>query len=344
LKVFLTLLLIAAASAAYYLSVYRPAHSRAGVAYALDQSVDVVDSPTAIHTIVGRLKQGERIEVRGHTRAWVRVRLADGQTGWVEAKSLLDRPTYEAGQRLLSECQQLLPQAVGHAGNVVNLHLEPSRDAPPIAQLRERQKVEILGRHLAERSPQPTNLTPAPSGEGPAAASPQPEAWYLVRADAQAGWVLGRLVDLDIPEPIGVYAQGTNLVAWLVLNTIDDHGQRVPQYLVADRAGTQEVDFNHIRVLTWSKDHHRYATAYVESNLNGYFPIQVGHLGAMPYFRLRLMDADGRKIQKIHGLFDTVPRPLGTVEGWESNVMPAGQVSERKQIHRGRPAQGRHTS
>ncbi len=335
---------MAAASALYYLFLYRPAHSRARVAYALDQSVDVVDSPTAIHAIVGKLKQGERIEVRAHTRAWVGVRLADGQIGWVEAKSLLDPTTYAAGQRLLSECQQLLPQAVGHVGNVVNLHLEPWRESPQIAQLREMQKVEIFGRHLAVRSPQPTDFTPAPSREGSAAASPPPEAWYLVRADAQAGWVLGRLVDLDIPEPIGVYAQGTNLVAWLVLNTVDDHGQQVPQYLVADRAGTQEVDFNHIRVLTWSKDHHRYATAYVESKLNGFFPIHVAHTNGMPYFRLRLMDTEGRKVQKIYGLFDTVPRRLGTVEGWESNAMPAGQVSERKQIHRGRPAQARHPS
>src|SRR2546425_8224876 len=61
------------------------------------------------------------------------------------------------------------------------------------------------------------------------------------------------LVDLDVPEEIGSYTQEYNLVACLVLNTVEDEGRQVPQYLVADRMGTQEMDFNHIRVLTWGR-------------------------------------------------------------------------------------------
>jgi hypothetical protein len=139
----------------------------------------------------------------------------------------------------------------------------------------------------------------------------------------EAGWVLGRFVELDIPEALSMYAQGTNLVAWVILNTVEDNGQQVPQYLAADRVGTQEVDFNHFRVFTWWVNHHRYATAYVESGLNGYFPIRVAHRDGAPYFRLRLVDDSGRKFQKVYGLFDTFTRPVGIVEGWESDAMPA---------------------
>lgn len=342
MKFFLTLFLIAAGGLAYYVFVYRPAHSFTEVAYALAASVEVVDAPTEVHLVLRNLKQGERVEVRGRTRNWVHVELADGLTGWVEARNMLDRRTYDAGRRLLEECGQLPAQAVGHIGNVVNLRLDPSREGAPIAQLKEKQAVEILGRHLTERlPPSPPSPAPAPEGAGSAAASPAREAWYLVRVGSLAGWVLGRLVDLDVPESIAVYGQGTNLVAWLVLSTVDDNGQQIPQYLIADRVGTQELDFNHIRVLTWGKDRHRYATAYVESNLNGYFPIPVVRLEGVPYFRLRLMEEGGRKFQKIYAFSGTIVRRLGTVEGWETNAMPVRQVPERKGIQAGRPGSPR---
>src|SRR2546425_8873451 len=50
------------------------------------------------------------------------------------------------------------------------------------------------------------------------------------------------LVDLDVPEEIGSYTQEYNLVACLALNTVEDQGRQVPQYLVADRMGTQRSE------------------------------------------------------------------------------------------------------
>jgi hypothetical protein len=164
---------------------------------------------------------------------------------------------------------------------------------------------------------------PGQSRKAPSPTKPVREAWYLVRTPSRSGWVLGRLVSLDIPEAITTYSQEINLVAWLVLDTVNDGGREVPQYLVADRIGTQDFDFNHIRVFTWWVKRHKYVTAYVESNFNGYFPIRVVHGSANPYFRLRLFYDAGEKYQKVYGLFDTIVRPLGTVKGWESEASPA---------------------
>ncbi|HLI29630.1 MAG TPA: hypothetical protein VKV79_00860, partial [Terriglobia bacterium] len=100
-------------------------------------------------------------------------------------------------------------------------------------------------------------------------------------------------------------------------------------YLAADRIGTRDFDFNHIRVFTWWVKRHKYVTAYVESGLQGYFPITVTHLGSVPYFRLRLVDDTGRKFQKVYGLFDTIVRPIGTVGGWTSNAMPQPRTRRR---------------
>jgi hypothetical protein len=119
-----------------------------------------------------------------------------------------------------------------------------------------------------------------------------------------------------------MYAQAINLVGWVVLNAVDDNGRQVPQYLVADRQGTQECDFNHIRVFTWWSKNQQYVTAYVESNLNGYFPVRMTRGDGSPHFRLRLADKHGRKFQKVYAMSDTIVRPVGTVEGWESDAMP----------------------
>jgi len=294
------------------------------VAYVLPNSLEVVDAPGEIRLAVESVKAGDQVQVLLRTRNWVKVKLADGRTGWVEGKEILDSQAYEASQKLLKGLESLPVQAEGHAPQSINLRFEPSRDSTSLAQLPNNQKLEVFGRKVVKR----------PSQLDQPSSPPLKEAWYLVRADRRAGWVLGRFVTLDIPEPLDAYAQSSNLVAWLVLNNVPDGDRQVPQYLAADRAGNQEADFTHIRVFTWWVKNHRYVTAYVESGLQGYFPIRVQQTGNVPYFRLNLVDTDGNKIQKVYGLFDTIARPLGFVEGWESNAMPTRPPLPRPRRHR----------
>jgi hypothetical protein len=294
------------------------------VAYVLPSSLEVVDTPAEIRLAVESLQAGDQVKVLLRAHNWAKVKLADGRTGWVECKDLLDSQTYEAAQKLLKQVEGLPVQAAGHAPESINLRSEPSRDSTPLAQLPNNQKLDVFGRKIVER---PSQLDQPPS-------PPVKEAWYLVRAGTRAGWVLGRFVSLDIPEALDAYAEGYNVVAWLALNTVVDGDRRVPQYLVADRAGNPDVDFTHIRVFTWWVKYHRYATSYVESGLQGYFPICVAQRGNVPYFRLHLVDRDASKFQKVYALFDTRTRPLGIVEGWESNAMPTQPPSRRGRRYR----------
>jgi hypothetical protein len=317
--------LIAAGVFAYhYYASRRKQASLTEVAFVLPSSLEVVDTPAEIRLAVESVKAGDRVQVLLRVRNWAKVELADGRMGWVECKDLLDSQTYEASQQLLKNLETLPVQAEGHAPQSINLRFEPSRDSTSLAQLPNNQKLDVFGRKIVER----------PSQLDQPSSPPVKEAWYLVRADKRAGWVLGRFVSLDIPEPLGAYAQGTNIVAWLVLNRVPDGDRLIPQYLAADRAGNQEVDFTHIRVFTWWVKNHRYVTAYVESGLQGYFPIRVAQTGNILYFRLNLVDEDGDKIQKVYGLFDTITRPLGFVQGWESNAMPTQSLSRRGRRHR----------
>jgi hypothetical protein len=324
-KLLAILLLIAAGIIGYhYFPSWRRLGSPGEVAYVLPSSLEVVDAPGEIRLAVESVKAGDRVQVLGRARNWVKVKLADGRTGWVEGKDILDSQAFEASQKLLKSLESLPVQAQGHAPQAINLRYEPSRDSISLAQLPNNQKLDVFGRKVVKR---PAQLDQPSS-------PPVKEAWYLVRADQRAGWVLGRNVSLDIPEPLGAYAQSSNIVAWVAVDTVPDEGRQVPQYLAADRAGNQEADFTHIRVFTWWAKNHQYVTAYVESGLQGYFPIRVEHTSHMPYFRLNLVDDSGNKIQKVYGLFDTIVRPLGFVEGWESNAMPASSPSRRARRQR----------
>lgn len=316
---------MAAAAAAYY-HYRRKLQQQPNVemAYVVPASIEVADSPAEVHTAIGTLKGGDRVAVLSRTTRWVSVRLADGRTGWVEARTLLDTATQQKAGQLLKSLEPFGPQAVGHTTTSTALRLEPSRESVQLAELPENLSVQVFGRQLVARTSPGKGPTP------PSPTKPVREAWYLVRTPSTAGWVLGRLVSLDIPEAVTRYAQEINLVAWLVLNNVNDGGREVPQYLVADRIGTQDFDFNHIRVFTWWVKRHKYVTAYVESNLNGYFPIRVVPGLAQPSFRLRLVDDEGEKYQKVYGLFDTIVRPLGTVKGWESEATPLAQRNETR--------------
>jgi hypothetical protein len=94
-----------------------------------------------------------------------------------------------------------------------------------------------------------------------------------------AGWVLARFIELSLPSTLRDYAtsSGMHPVAWFVLNRIQTSQGERSQYLVAGTMGGegQSCDFSLIRVYTWGGGRSRYETAYIESDLCGYFPIIV---------------------------------------------------------------------
>jgi uncharacterized protein YgiM (DUF1202 family) len=323
--------------AAYYLSIYVPKHLKAGEpvlalanyfltyapiqsvnqrAYVVPDSLEVWDTPAEIRTEVATLKSGEEVRVVGRFRDWAHVRALDDREGWVSDDQLANFETHEAEQHLVNALSEMPAQAVGEPVGVENVHIEPSRAAAVVNQVNPERVLEIFGRRLVQRSDE--NNTP----DIMTVASSHPEAWYLVREGSHAGWILGRRVRLAIPKSISAYAQDANLVAWLVLDTVNDNGHMVPQYVVAERAGPRTCDFTKIQVLTWWKRKQTYAVAFREGGIEGYFPILVTHEGSAPYFRLRLEGANGSKYQMIYGLFDTLTRLIGTADTWASDAIP----------------------
>ncbi len=164
--------------------------------------------------------------------------------------------------------------------------------------------------------------TPAPAkgkkNEGDEEASPQPvlEDFWLVRdAQGHAGWVLSRMLDLDVPLDVAQYAEGQRFAAYFVLNEVPDGDKKVPQYLVAltETRDGLPFDFNQVRVFTWNGKRHRYETAYKERNLFGLLPIATGvedfgKEGKLPTFSFRVQDEAGNRAERKYKLNTPIVR------------------------------------
>ncbi len=147
--------------------------------------------------------------------------------------------------------------------------------------------------------------TPGTALAKPSGPPPVMEDWWLVRdSHARVGWVLARMVDLDVPLDVAQYAEGQRIVAFFTLNEVqdEDNGEvkKVPQYLMVltEPKDGQPFDFNQFRVFTWNTRRHRYETAYRE-RLEGMLPVTVGKEdfgkeGVLPIFTVRVIDEDGK--------------------------------------------------
>jgi len=97
-------------------------------------------------------------------------------------------------------------------------------------QLSQGAKVSVLKRQTVAKI-LPGGMVKPPS---PTTKEAKPiEDWWLVRnADGHVGWVLGRMIDLDVPLEVAQYAEGQRIVACLELNRVTDGEKKVPQHLM----------------------------------------------------------------------------------------------------------------
>jgi len=162
----------------------------------------------------------------------------------------------------------------------------------------------------------------AAKNKGKDASAPQPKPyddWWLVRSkEGKVGWVLARMIDLDIPLEIAQYAEGQRIMGAYILSTArDDEKGDVAQYLVVFNEAKDGTpwDFNQLRVFSWNTRKHRYETAYREHNLVGYFPVKTGHEdfgkeGTLPTFVVRKKNEDGSITERKYRMIGPIVREV----------------------------------
>lgn len=262
------------------------------VDYVSAPQVTLRDQLAQVYNKVGTAKNGDRVAVVDREKRFARVRLANGVEGWVEQRYLVSQEVYDAFQKMAQESKDLPPQGTAVTRNDTNLHVEPGRDSEHLYQVSQGSKLTVMKRSTVEKV--------LPGGIKPAVAkdtNPPMEDWWLVR-DAQnhTGWVLGRLIDIDVPLEVAQYAEGQRIVACFVLDEVKDGDKQVPQYLMllSEPKDGMPFDYNQARVFTWNVKRHRYETAYRE-RLSGELPVTVSHEdfgkeGDLPTFTLKGKD------------------------------------------------------
>ena len=283
--------------------------------YVSAPQVIIRDQLAQVYNKVGTAKNGERLEVLDRERRFAKVRTASGLEGWVEQRYLVNQQVFTAFQKLTQQEKETPVEGTATTRNETNLHIEPGRDTDHLYQLAEGAKVSILKRASVEKN-LPGESLAEPTDEVKTA-KPM-EDWWLVRdSEGDTGWLLGRMIDLDVPLDVAQYAESQRIVACFVLNDVTDGDKKVPQYLMllTEPKDGMPFDYNQARVFTWNVKRHRYETAYRERNLNGVLPVTVSHEvfgkeGDLPTFTLRVKDDKGNVTERKYKMNTPIVRKV----------------------------------
>jgi SH3-like domain-containing protein len=287
------------------------------IAYVSAPQAILRDRVSAVFSKTGTVKNGDRVQVLEREKRFVRARTATGAEGWIEQRNLVPESVYEGFQKLTQQAQSDPIQATGTTRNDTNLHLDPGRETEHLYLLNQASKVSVLQRATVEKTvPGATAKPVLLKNETSKPVTPAMEDWWLIRdSDGHVGWVLARMVDLDVPLEIAQYAEGQRTMAFFVLNQVADGDKKVPQYLVAltEPKDGLPFDYDQIRVFTWNVRKHRYETAYREHNLNGFLPVAVSQEtfdkeGTLPVFVLRVKDDDGKVSERKYKMNTPIVR------------------------------------
>ena len=284
----------------------RGRHRGHEVAYVSAPQIVLRDRVAPVYTKTGTVTNGARVEVLERDRRFARVRTESGAEGWIEQRHLVSQQVFDGFQKLAEQEKNDPVQGTAVTRNETNIHFEPSREADHLYEITQGTKVSILKRASAERV-----LPGAPqSTEDGRTTQPIMEDWWLIRdPQGHVGWVLARMVDVDVPLDVAQYAEGQRIIAAFVLDQVQDGDKKVPEYLMLlnEPKDGMPFDYDQIRVFTWNVKRHRYETAYRDRNLNGVLPVTVSQEtfdkgGTLPVFVLRVKDDSGNISERKYKL------------------------------------------
>jgi hypothetical protein len=145
-----------------------------------------------------------------------------------------------------------------------------------------------------------------------AAEAPPPDDWSLVRnAKGESGWVLTRRLYMAIPDDVAQYAEGHRITSYFALSDVRDGGVVKHNWLwttiSSSASGDHPYDFDSFRVFTWSLRRHRYETAYIQRNVEGYFPVLTRPAG----FSVCVVNRSGARTRRNYSFISTTVRLAG---------------------------------
>jgi hypothetical protein len=344
------------------------------------------DRVAAVSNRVGEVINGEELEVLEHGRRFIKVKTPKNEIGWLEDHSVIDQSTYDQFAQLAQKYKNEPVVASAVVRDDMYLHVAPGRDTQRFFLLPANAKVQLLVRasvpKLAPGTHRPAGASATTTAAGPpkaastpkiapkpalsgqpapvseAEAAPVMEDWWLVRdAQGQAGWLLAGRMDVDVPDVVAQYAEGQRIVGAYVLTKVRDDDADTPDHQVPEyvmllepvKAGLP-YDFDQVRVFTWSRNHHRYETAFRLRPIQGFLPVNIAQIpgpgknaGMVPAFGIKIAADQNVSVDPDTGvtrpaqertinfeMLDTVVRRVGPDLAPIAAMHTAGEKKETK--------------
>jgi predicted lipoprotein with Yx(FWY)xxD motif len=108
---------------------------------------------TARAEVVETAKYGQRVEILGKRRRFMKVRTEKGAEGWVDARQLFNQQDIENLKALAERAAQSPSQGEATVFDVLNVHSAPNRQAPSFFQIQPEERVDVIVHQRAPRVP-----------------------------------------------------------------------------------------------------------------------------------------------------------------------------------------------
>ena len=256
------------------------------------------DRVAAVSNRTATVENGDKLLVLDHGRRFLKVQTEKGELGWINEKVVADQALFDKFAGLTKEHEKDPMVATGVVRDDVYMHISPGRNTDRLFRLGEGEKLQLLKRATLPKpvSPGLRAVVPTvPTGDGKAAVPEPPppppmDDWWLVRdSKGNAGWLYGRLMDVDVPEVLVRYSEGQRIVGAYLLTKVYDaeapgDDKNVPEYVTVTSPYKSGLtyDFDQVRTFIWNVKKHRYETSYRDKNVEGYLPVEV-KMAADPY-------------------------------------------------------------
>lgn len=114
--------------------------------------------------LAATVKHGDRLEIVGRRRRFIKVRTSFGAEGWTEENLLLNEDEMADLTELSEKARPLPSHGIALTFDALNVHTQPARQAPSFAQVNQGDKMEVLAQVVMPRTApsRPPLIPPAP--------------------------------------------------------------------------------------------------------------------------------------------------------------------------------------